>query len=324
MSSISGLAHALLLDGEGGAQALSWDEANAWQANQGLLWLHFNFEDPEVRFWLENHSGLSVIAYEGLLSEETRPRIISRGEKLLMSLRGVNTNPGQDPEDMVSIRIWTDGKRIISTYRRRLLSTQDVLDCLTENIGPTSVSSFITMLNDRLVIRMSDIVEQLEDSMLEIEENVLSNAIDGMRQRLALLRKQAVTLRRYLAPQREALNRLAHERMPWMDENAALSIRDINDRLIRHIEDIDAVRERATVVQEELMSSISEAMNQRTYLLTIVAAIFLPLGFFTGLMGINVGGMPGIENTHAFWVVAGLSVTIMVVLAVIFRLKKWV
>jgi zinc transporter len=72
-----------------------------------------------------------------------------------------------------------------------------------------------------------------------------------------------------------------------------------------------------------MASTISEQMNARMYVLSIVAAIFLPLGFFTGLMGINVGGMPRVEDGEAFWVVVAMCVGLMLVLGVIFRWKKW-
>lgn len=324
MTAPQGFSHGLLLDGAGGARVLDWADICQWQPPLGVLWLHFHFEEEEARKWLANESGLSELAYESLLSENTRPRVMSRGEKMIMALRGVNTNPGEDPEDMVSIRLWTDGARIITTYRRRLLSTQDILDALDEGVGPTNVAEFIAALNDRLVERMSDTVVALEEQMLEMEERVLEGDTAGLRKRLVQIRIQAVVLRRYFAPQREAMNRLAHDRIPWLDDNVALVLKDVNDRLIRHIEDIDAIRERATVVQEELQSSVTEAMNQRTYVLTIAAAIFLPLGFFTGLMGINVGGMPGIENHYAFWVVAGISVVTIGCLGLLFRLKKWI
>ena len=71
------------------------------------------------------------------------------------------------------------------------------------------------------------------------------------------------------------------------------------------------------------MSRLSERINQRMYVLSIVAAIFLPLGFFTGLMGINVGGMPGVERDMAFWMVVAMCVGLTVVLGILFRWKKW-
>ena len=63
-----GLHHVLLLDGKGGASEFDWDKVNAWSPTQGCLWLHFNFEDAEVAEWLHQHSGLSELSADALLS----------------------------------------------------------------------------------------------------------------------------------------------------------------------------------------------------------------------------------------------------------------
>ena len=76
-------------------------------------------------------------------------------------------------------------------------------------------------------------------------------------------------------------------------------IREIAERTSRFVEDIDAAKDRAAITQEELNSRLSEQMNKAMYVLSIVAAIFLPLGLLTGLLGINVGGIPGAENKWA-------------------------
>jgi zinc transporter len=65
------------------------------------------------------------------------------------------------------------------------------------------------------------------------------------------------------------------------------------------------------VTQEELAARLSEQMNRNTYMLSVVAGVFLPLGLLTGLLGINVGGIPGTENPNAFVIVC----VTMVVLA---------
>jgi zinc transporter len=318
-----GLCHAWLLDGAGGGTQLDWDRVQAWLPEQGCLWLHLDFEDPEVDKWLRGYSGLNEIATSALLSDETRPRTQNLRDELLLALRGVNLNPGSDPEDMVSIRLWTDGRRVISTRRRPLLSTQDVVQRIEAGSGAVDAADLIVDLIERIVMRMSDTVENLEDEVMGMEERVLASTPAALRYELALLRKQTISIRRYLAPQREALNRLVMEKFSWMGEINILRIREINDRLIRHIEDIDAVRERAALAQEELLSRISEQINERMYVLSIVAAVFLPLGFFTGLMGINVGGMPGVEDGSAFWWVVAACVALMLFLGGIFRWKKW-
>ena len=93
--------------------------------------------------------------------------------------------------------------------------------------------------------------------------------------------------------------------------------------LIRQIEDLDEVRDRAILAQEELANRIAEEMNERSYVFTAVAGIFLPLGFLTGLLGINVGGMPGVEDGAAFWIVVLLCGALGVGLTFLFRLRRW-
>ncbi len=320
---MQGITHAVLLDGSGGAAVLDENAVDRWNPGQGVLWVHLNFEDPGARQWIERREALNDIARSALLMEDTRPRSISRGSNLLLALRGVNLNPGQNPEDMVSIRIWTDGQQIVSTHRRRLLAEEELLDRLKAGEGPCCVADWLVDLTDRLVELMGDTVDGLEDSVVALEEGLLAGETEGLRHGLAQVRKQALGIRRFLAPQREALNRLAAEQLAWLDELNALRLREVNDRLIRHIEDIDAVGERAAVAHEELLSTLSEQLNSRTYVFTIIATLFLPLGFFTGLMGINVGGMPGVESDTAFWVVVALCLVIALGVAVFLRWRRW-
>ncbi len=319
----AGLLHAKLLDGKGGAEDVSWADVTRWTPERGCLWLHFDFEQEPAREWLVHGSGLNDIASSALIAEETRPRAINRGDNLLLALRGVNLNPGKEPDDMVSVRLWSNGQRIISTRKYRLQSTEDLLADLENGQGPVDSASLLLAWIDRITWRMSGTVDNLEEQVDELEEQVLAGDTGNMRTQLTALRRQCISLRRYLAPQREAMNRLANEPIGWIGELDRLRLREINDRLIRHIEDIDAVRERTAAAQDELLTQVSEEMNRRSYVFTVVATIFLPLGFFTGLMGINVGGMPGVEDEGAFWIVVGLCVVLMGGLAALFRWNRW-
>ncbi|MCK7595994.1 zinc transporter ZntB [Microbulbifer sp. CAU 1566] len=319
----SGLIHAYLLDGSGKGRRLSWAEVKDWQPSQGRLWLHFDYTAPEARAWITGPAKLDPLVSDALLTEETRPRTTSIGDGLLIALRGVNLNPESQPEDMVSIRVWAEADRVISTRKRQLLSITDLCHQLDSGRGPRNCADLVVELADLLVWRMSDTVESFEETIDELEDRVVAGASGALRLDLALLRKQTITLRRYLSPQREALARLMAEKMDWVSEGNRLQLREVSDRLLRHIEDIDAVRERAAVTQEELMSRISEQLNSRMYVLSIIAAIFLPLGFLTGLLGVNVGGIPGSENPRAFLIFSVLLTVTVAIQLVVFRWKKW-
>ena len=319
----AGLIHAYLLDGSGRGRRLSWPEVEAWTPAQGRLWVHLDYSDSEVRTWISGAANLDPLAAEALLTEETRPRSTSIGDGLLIALRGVNLNPESQPEDMVSIRLWAEETRVISTRKRQLLSINDLCQQLESGRGPRTTAGLVVELADLLVWRMSDTVDTFEDTIDELEDRVVAGASGSLRLDLAVLRKQTITLRRYLSPQREALARLMVEKLDWIAEQDRLQLREVSDRLLRHIEDIDAVRERAAVTQEELMSRISEQLNSRMYVLSIIAAIFLPLGFLTGLLGINVGGIPGSENPQAFLIFSVLLAITVGIQLIVFRWKNW-
>ncbi|MGD8122642.1 zinc transporter ZntB [Vibrio sp. TRT 2004] len=318
-----GLIHALLLDGNGGSRKLSWQEVNQWDESESGLWLHFDYSHQEARDWIKRCSGLNEIAVDGLLNSENRPHVLTRVNNLLLILRGVNLNPGSNPEDMVSVRLWTNGKILISSRKRMLLSTQDIVANLNENAGPATIPVLLIEWTDRIVARMNDTINVIEDSVLGVEENILDGDAKQLRSQLLRLRQQSIGIRRYIAPQREALNRLAVEQLEWLSDVDRLALRSIADRQIRYVEDIDTIKERASMAQEELLSRISEQLNNRSYVLTVIAAIFLPLGFFTGLMGINVGGMPGVENSMGFWIVVAICFGGTALLAVFLSWKKW-
>lgn len=301
----SGLG-AFLCDGAGGARLVPLEEAASLASTPAWLWMHLDHGDPASRRWLQEESGLDALSCDALLEEETRPRAVTGENGMMLILRGVNLNPGAEPDDMISLRIWIESGRVITLRRRRLLAVQEVRKLLVEGKGPRSPGDLLVAITGRLVGLQAGVVDALEDSVDEVEERMVAEPGYALRTRIADFRRQAIGLRRYIAPQRDVLSRLTHEQVPWLDDTMRARLREIADRQVRLVEEVDAARERAGVAQEELNGRLSEQMNRNMYVLSLVAGVFLPLGLLTGLLGINVGGMPGVEGPYAFWIVCGL------------------
>lgn len=318
-----GLVYAYLFDRRGSAKPLKWTEIDQWTPEQGLLWLHLDYESTKVHRWLTEKSGINSITQESLLDEGTRPRAILSDDGLLLILRGVNCNPGADPEDMVALRMLFAENRIITLRHRRVMAIQDIHEAIIAGKGPTAPGDFLIMIAGRISDRMNDIISDIEDRVDDLEDSILTEESYELRPKLADLRRQSISLRRYIAPQRDMMVRLQHEPISWFDEMDRVHLREIAERTARFVEDIDSARERASITQEELNNRLSEQMNKAMYTLSIVAAIFLPLGLLTGLLGINVGGIPGTENKWAFSVVAIFLVALAVVLIGWFKKIKW-
>jgi zinc transporter len=318
-----GLIFAYILDGNGGGTPVDWEGIKKWNPDMGTLWIHVDYTNEKVEKWLLSESRLSSLSCEILMEKDTRPRILSSKDDLILILRAVNCNPGADPEDMVALRMNFDEKRMITMRQRRVMAINDVHEAIKSGTGPINESNFLLMVMDCIVDRMGDVIAEIDDLVDELEDSVLSAESHELRSDLSKLRRQSISLRRYIAPQRDILIRLQNESLSWLSDKDKLHLREIVERSARFIEVIDVARDRAAVTQEELDHRLAEHTNKAIYVLSIVAAIFLPLGFITGLLGINVGGMPGSEYKWAFLIVCIILLFIALMLLLFFKRLKW-
>ena len=295
-----GLIFAVLLDGEGGAQELDWAGVRSWTPEQGFLWTHLDYRAPGVEEWLREGLGLDDVLIEALCAQATRPRSSSRGKGILINLRAINPAVKWDPDEMVAFRLWVDHRCAVSLRHRQLQVPSDVRDALVSGSGPSGAGELLVELCARIFDPLSDLVGSIDDEADAIEDRILSQQDRELRSKISDLRRRAIGLRRFLAPQRDAMGHLDAVLVDWLADRERLMLRELSDRLLRFVEELDAVRDRAAVTQEELSARLAESMNRTMYLLSIVTAIFLPLGLLTGLLGINVGGMPGVESDKAF------------------------
>jgi len=324
MDTNNGLLYAFTLDGDGGGHPLQWDQVKTWREEQGCLWVHLDFSNERARHWLQKESGLNSLSCDILMEQDTRPRYISTKNGFIIILRGVNCNPGADPEDMVALRMSVEQNRVITMrQQRRVLAVTDVSEALLAGNGPRNAIELLTSLIDRLVDRMGDVIAEIDDQVDELEDSVLTAESYELRSLLSRIRRQSISLRRYIAPQRDVLARLQNERFEWLSDKSKQNLREQSERTTRFVEDLDSARDRAAITQEELNNRLSEQMNKAMYLLSIVAAIFLPLGLLTGLLGINVGGIPGAEFKWAFVIVSLFLLVIALVLLAVFKRMKW-
>ncbi|GAA5187983.1 zinc transporter ZntB [Ferrimonas gelatinilytica] len=311
--------HCLLLDGLGGARPTH----SAAPPAGGLTWLHLDYRHQDAREWLSQQEDLPQWVRHALQDEDTRPRIQEDSQGVLICLRGLNFNGGQPVEDMVAIRLWITKHRVISSQSRALKSVDDLVERLAQGKGPHTSAELVIALTRSLILRMSDTLDTLEETVSSMEAQMLDDLVLDTRVPLTELRRQVITLKRYLGPQREALAHLEELEVDLFSPAQQHYLRELGARLSAHLDLLSEVRERATVVNEENLSRTTDRMDQRMYLLSLIAAVFLPLGFLTGLFGVNIAGMPGTDSPMAFWWFVASMTLIGVVVTVAFRLKRW-
>jgi zinc transporter len=241
----------------------------------------------------------------------------------LVILRGINHRAGSERSDMVALRMWIEAERVISLRVDRMLAPQRVAERVLEGKGPETAATILIEIVRETGDLITPVVDELEDQVDGIEERIVADETRNLRAELAEMRREAISLRRYLGPQRDALQRLGTIDLPGAAPTTRLALLEQADRMTRFVEDLDNVRERAVVASEELASRLSEQINRRMYVLAIVTTIFLPLGLITGLLGINVGGIPGADDARSFAVVAGGIVVLGLIQLWFLKRLRW-
>ncbi|NDW47025.1 zinc transporter ZntB [Ruegeria sp. PrR005] len=283
-------------------------------------WLHLDLGKPETRRWIEQN--VPPIAASALLQAETRPRCDLLGEGLILNLRGVNLNPGSNIEDMVSLRMWILPNAVISSRTRRIWATDEIQRRATEGTGPATVGGFLAELLHGLSHRIELVSLELDDQTDGLEERALEGA-SALHDDLGALRLTVIKMRRFLHPQREALDALLRNESRLLDASEITELREAVNRTRRTIEELDATRDRLVAVQDQIASEQVRILGRNSFILSIVAAVFLPLGFLTGLFGVNIAGMPGTQSPLAFWFLSGGSLAIGLGIFLVFRALKW-
>jgi zinc transporter len=316
--------HIYEFDGAGNAQRLDGtDELDFNNPTGGYLWLHLCAMHEDTRAYLESRCALDHIVIDAMLATETRPRALVRKNGTLIIFRAMNLTPGQEPEDMISIRIWIDDKNVITTRKRDIKAIEDIIESIDRRDAPKSAADFLIMITDRVFDRMEPFLVDLEDRISRTEELLASSDQDDLVEDAAFIRKRTAIFKRYIAPQKAVLETLLKSELGWLDNHHRESLAESLDTVTRYVEELQELRDRSQIINDELNNLHARRQNEITYIFSVAATIFLPLGFLTGLMGINLGGMPWANDNAAFWVFSGLCGLIAVVQITLFRKIGW-
>lgn len=315
---------AYAFNGKGGGVPLSAETISAELETRTLTWVHMNADHADTRTWLEREvTYLDPIILDALLAEETRPRVLDFPEGILVILRGVNYNPGAEPEDMVSIRLWIDPYRIISLRKRSLRAIHNIRTALDSGHGPRTAGDFLATLCSEMFELMEPAILELSQEIDQLEQKVLDHPDQKLRLSIIESRKVAIDLKRYIAPQRDVLLHLHTSDHPWLNSQHKREFLESYDRVLRYVDQLEAVREHAQIVKEELGNMLADELSRNLYTLSAIAGIFLPLNTLTSLFGANVGGIPGSTSNIGFWVLTASLLVVAAVQIYIFKRKKW-
>lgn len=309
---------------QGKRELRSLQEAAAPPAPDELLrWLHLDGLSNETQAWLRQQQGLDAAALKAALTPRARPRMSHFGDQLLVVLRAANLNEGEEREDLVSLRLLVRPRLLISLRRARVRAAEAVADEVRAGTSFQEPAELLAHLIHLVVLPLHEFIEEIGGRLDDFEVLVADPAQSPERADLFDLRRQLIALRKSLVPQREALERLYREPHPALGPHQRTLLREPAHRMARLVDEVEAARERAGVLMEEMGMQATEELNRRIYLFTVIAGIFMPLTFLASLLGMNVAGIPMSGHPQAFLAVCVLMAALGLGIWQLLRRNRW-
>ena len=309
-----------VLVGDGPPRHVTAEEAAQYHG-PGFVWIHVDSVDaPELA--MVAGADIPDVAANALVATETRPRCDRIEQGAILNLRGPGAGDVDTSDRLVSIRMWVRRGKVNSLTRRALQATAAVLEQMKTGaiVDPGDlVAAFAREISAELDPQVAELGDFLDDCETELE----THNVYRLRSQIARIRAEAIAFRRFVAPDRDALQALAAQDFDWLAEEDRLHIREAADRFARMAEELEAVRERSALLHEQLTDLRGEEIDQRSLLISVIAFIFLPLTFVTGLLGMNVEGIPFAHERWAFWGVCAFCVLIAAAVLAWFARRHW-
>jgi zinc transporter len=281
-------------------------DSDGGAAPQGDVWIDIEVANDEGRQWLAGQSGLDDEIITRLL--EPAPATYWRRFAGGLHFHVHTAVPGWGTSTIqtVDFGIWLEPGRIITVRHGRVLPFDRAAEACAKGEGPSSCWALIVFVLSEALSRLEQNLHDLTATIDQLEDEVLSEEGEAAIHRVAELQKRLIYARRFRLPLANMVSFSSSQSGPGIDEALRDELEEIANAVAQHQELLSLSIDRASALQGQIRDQLADSMNRATYRFTWVATVFLPLSFLTGLLGINVAGIPGDHDPLAFWLVCGV------------------
>ena len=225
------------------------------------------------------------------------------------------------------------GKNFLITLHSHDSPSIERLHEKLENIKGTGKTADFLMYEiiDYFVDLYFPLIDHLEDYVEEMEAAIISQKPPkNVLKEIMRVKREVIHLKKSIAPQRDVINKLARRDFPYIHPLTGIYFRDVYDHIMRIHTELETERDLINTAFEAHMSVlsnqmmlISNRMNQVMQKLTIIATIFMPLTFITGIYGMNFQNMPELYWKYGYYIILGIMFFVGIIMYVFFRRKRW-
>jgi len=274
-----------------------------------------------------NHFQIHDLVLEDILHTEHRPKIEDYDTYLFITLRVIFPNDGADAPVPEQISLVLTPHAVITFQESDHAYFQPVLQRINTVQGrfrKLGADYLAYVLLDTIVDGYLDLLEETGNEIEALEEELVTQPTAATIRTIHRLRREIIDLRRWILPVKDIAGYLVKSPTPLIQARTKIYLGDVQDHTIRSLDALTAYQEILAELTSQYHSMLDNRMNEIMAVLTVFAAIFIPLSFLAGVYGMNFEHMPELKwrwSYPVFWVIVITAVTTLVGY---FKRKKWI
>jgi magnesium transporter len=301
----------------------------AWLRQDSHVWVWADFDHPaeEESRLLREIFHFHELAVEDALAEIHHPKIEPYNDYLYLILHGIDFRAREHEFRTQDVDFFVGERYLVTVHPGVSRSIGRVGEVCVKNArvlgeGPVALMHRII---DTMVDNYRPEVEKLQDRLDQLEKEVFERSRPQLARRILDIKRDVSSLRRIVQPQRDVVGRLARREFPIITEALSYRFRDVHDHLVQLTDESLFFGDRITSLLDAHLSTVSNQLNGIMKILTVIATIFMPLTFITGLYGMNVD-LPhfGLGPTAFFWVLLFFMIAVSGGMLIYFRMRRWI
>ena len=278
-----------------------------------VTWFDIDIADDADREWLMAWQEITKQTRQALLEPVRLNHYEQVPDGTLLSVKTQRPARPEDVADIADLKLLIGSARAVTVRSGRLVAVDELRQHLHLDRTLVTAVDLLGFLVSAMTNRMEGVVYDLTQDIDETEDALLDGASAPPQQTLSELRRRIFRARRQVNGTQQVLAPMTTDPALALDADDRQTLNRASDHVARYLGSLDECRTRVQLLEDQIEAQRADTMTRSSLNLTIVATVFLPLSFITGLLGMNVGGIPDEHNPLGFWLVTGLSIIISVV-----------
>jgi magnesium transporter len=314
---------------EGGGTRLVERIDSAWLSPSSgvIFWVDLTNPTEDDGKVLSDVFHFHPLSVEDALATSNLPKVESYGDYLYLILHRIDFHAPEHCFRTYDVDFFLGRNYLVTIHSGESRSFEQIREICARNARALGEGAAALMhrIIDTMVDNYRPEIDELSERLDEIEADVFQRTSPALAKRILDFKRDVSSLRRVVQPQRDVLARLARREFPFIDEQTSFGFRDVYDHLVRLTDESMFFADRITSLLDAHLSQVSNNLNQVMKVLTVIATIFMPLTFVTGLYGMNVD-LPhfGLGGVAMFWMLMAIMVGIVVAMIVFFHRRGWI